>query len=151
MRQPSLSAAISEAALCRRPIDGKRHSHQTRIPVALLAEANRRLQRDRARVKSCRSFDDLLQLVADRIGSLDRVGALTVSDIALRIGTFLGRKPKKVYLHRGTADGARALGFRGRKTVEVRELPRELRRLAAAEIEDCLCSYKREIARICSS
>src|SRR5688572_6643302 len=109
--QPSLAAAIENAALCRHR-DGKRHPHQTRILATSLAQANRKLHRDHARVKSCRSFDDLHRLVEDRIRPLHRVGPLTVYDIALRIGMFLGIKPKRVYLHRGTAEGARALGFR---------------------------------------
>jgi hypothetical protein len=42
-----------------------------------------------------------------------------------------------VYLHAGTREGARALNLSG-KTIDVREL----RKLSAEEIEDCLCIYK---------
>jgi hypothetical protein len=71
------------------------------------------------------------------------VADLTIYDITHRIGAHLGLAPERVYLHRGTRVGARALGLgRGRATLELRELPPEFHRLTAAEAEDCLCIYK---------
>jgi hypothetical protein len=89
-------------------------------------------------------FAELHGLVEREIGDIPRIGCLAVYDVAHRIGAFLRIAPALVYLHRGTREGARALGFRG-KTVHPDELPVEFRTLPAAEIEDCLCIYKREL------
>ncbi len=83
-------------------------------------------------------------MVSDIIGPIDGIAELTVYDIAHRIGAFLKLELRLVYLHRGTAKGARELGFRGR-TVEVSRLPKAFHRLSAAELEDCLCIYKDDI------
>lgn len=144
--QRSLADAISVAALCKSP-SGKRHSHQCRIPFASLAEARRRLLA--ADLRGAAIFDELHDLVADTVRGIWMVAELTVYDIAHRIGAHVGLAPERVYLHRGTRDGARALGLgRGRATLELHELPREFHRLTAAEAEDCLCIYKKEIARL---
>lgn len=45
-RESNLARAIERAALCLTP-DGKRHSHQRRIPAASLVEACRRLLANR--------------------------------------------------------------------------------------------------------
>jgi hypothetical protein len=102
---PSLTAAVERAALCVRP-DGKRHSHQTRIPRRSLAEANQRLQA--APIASCRSFDELHAVVEEWTRDVPKIGDLAVYDIAHRIGAYLGLEPTLVYLHCGTRVGARA-------------------------------------------
>jgi len=145
-RQPSLHKAVQWAAQCKRP-DGKRHSHQHRIPSASLEDAYRRLLV--ADLAGCRAFDALHDAIADRITDIHMIGELTIYDITHRIGAFLGLAPTSVYLHRGTRDGAVALGFDGkRKTIDVAELPDEFHRLTPSEIEDCLCIYKDEIAAV---
>lgn len=142
----SLSAVVEQAALCRGH-DGKRHSHQYRIPGLSLREAHRRLAT--ARLGQCRSFDDLHDAIAERIDDIHMVGELTIYDIAHRIGAYLGLPPTRVYLHAGTRKGARALGIKGnRKHIELSELPAAFRRLSAAECEDCLCIYEDAIRRI---
>jgi hypothetical protein len=73
---------------------------------------------------------------------------LAVYDTATRVGAFLRLQPKRVYLHAGTRQGARALGFRKRESLSARELPKALRRLSPDEIEDCLCIYKSQVAAI---
>jgi hypothetical protein len=63
--------------------------------------------------------------------------------MALRIGARFGLEPKRVYVHAGTRDGARALGLDAdRRTIEMAELPAPIRRLTAREAEDLLCIYK---------
>jgi hypothetical protein len=82
--------------------------------------------------------------VAETIGGIPGIGDLTVYDTAIRIAAHRGLSPRRVYLHAGTRDGARALGVpRDRAWV----MPRELRRLRPMEIEDCLCIYKAELRR----
>ncbi len=138
--QPSLAAAIEVAALCKMP-NGKRHPHQYRIRGRALAEARRRLLA--GDMANARTFDELHELVAAAVRGVWKKAELTIYDIAHRIGAHLGLAPERVYLHRGTRDGARELGLgRGRAWLELHELPREFHRLTPAEAEDCLCIYK---------
>ena len=67
-------------------------------------------------------------------------------DTALRIGASRSLMPKHVYLHRGTRDGARALGLDWRADLlDPRALPKELAVLEPHEIEDFLCIYKDQL------
>ena len=76
--------------------------------------------------------------------SLDRF-----RDTALRIGAKLGIRPDRVYLHRGTREGARALKLdASQATIDVSQLPPAFQRLDAREIEDCLCIYKEDLRRL---
>lgn len=141
--QRSLADAVSVAALCKSP-SGKRHSHQCRIPFASLDEARRRLLA--ADLRGAATFEELHDFVTATVRGIWMVAELTIYDIAHRIGAHLGLAPERVYLHRGTRDGARALGLgRGRATLALRELPREFHRLNPAEAEDCLCIYKEQL------
>jgi len=142
-RLESLADAVDIAARCVLP-NGKRHPHQTRIPPESLAEARTRLLA--ADLGSCRSFDDLHPKINSLIRDIHMIGPLVVYDVSHRIGAFLRLEPDRVYLHRGTRDGALALGLgRGRDTIDLAELPDEFHRLSEAEAEDCLCIYKKRL------
>jgi hypothetical protein len=140
---PSLRDAIRHAALCHWLPGQKRHPHQYRIPKTVLQAAERELQQARHLLARAASFEALHGEIERRIGRLRGIGALTVYDIAHRIGSNLRKKPKLVYLHRGTRIGARRLGFTG-KMLAPRFLPSAFSRLTPVEIEDCLCIYKDE-------
>ena len=129
--------------MCRLP-NGKRHSHQRRIPSALLREIDRRLQTVASDLAGTQDFSALLGIVEREIGQIHGVGELTVYDVAHRVGAFLGKAPALVYLHRGTREGARHLGFMG-KAIDPRMLPPAFNKLTPAEVEDCLCIYKAEL------
>jgi hypothetical protein len=117
------------------------------LAAATLRRAHAEL--DQCDLNGCRSFDELFQVVSDAIGNIQGIGALTIYDIACRIGAFLKLKPNRIYLHAGTRAGARAIGLGdGVETLEIDELPPAFRRLSASEIEDCLCIYKDELAQI---
>lgn len=136
----NLEEAISQAGLARRP-DGKRWSHQRRIPVGVLERATQRLRR--AKLGSARSFADLIAGVSATVRSVRGVGELYVYDTALRIGAHLRLLPREVYLHGGTRAGARALGLDHRaESVSLGQLPVGLRCLRPHEVEDVLCIYK---------
>jgi len=142
--QPSLSHAVEVAAMSKTS-GGKRQSHQRRLPAATLRRAHAEL--DQCNLGGCHSFDQLFQVVSDTIGGIHGIGALTIYDIACRIGAYLKLKPTRIYLHAGTREGAHAMGLgHGVDTLEIDELPLAFRRLAASEIEDCLCIYKDELA-----
>jgi hypothetical protein len=141
--QRSPSAAIRKAALCQLP-SGKRHPHQRRIPGALLEQVEARLQGIGSKLAGAADFHKLYRLVEDEIGSIKGIGALTVYDIAHRIGAHLGKTPRLVYLHAGTRVGARVFAIGG-DSFDPRILPKAFSRLAPSEIEDCLCIYKDEL------
>lgn len=145
-RERSLSAAIRRATLCQRE-NGKRYSHQRRIPGRVLVEAELRLQTVERGLAKAPDFTAIHQLVEERIGRIDGIGALTVYDIAHRIGAYLGKEPARVYAHAGTKIGAMALGIKGDAFDPV-VLPRPFWRLTAVEIEDCLCIYKDELKAV---
>lgn len=133
------------AARCVLP-NGKRQPHQHRIPPTSLAEARARLLA--ADLHSCHSFDELHTILNATICDIHMIGALVVYDLAHRIGAFCRLEPQRVYVHRGTRDGALALGLgRGRESIELAELPEAFQRLSAAEAEDCLASTRRDWAR----
>lgn len=142
---PSLRRAIHHAALCHWLPTSKRHPHQYRIPGAALRDAERALQLIAHRLSRSKDFEALHDEVARAIGPIRKIGDLAIYDITHRISAYLGKSPRLVYLHRGTAVGARHLGFGG-ATLERRLLPPVFSRLSAAEIEDCLCIFKNELA-----
>jgi hypothetical protein len=141
--QRSPSAAIHKAALCELP-SGKRHSHQRRIPRALLEQVEARLQAIGRKLAKAADFAALHQSVEDEIGGIKGIGALTVYDIAHRIGAHFGRAPQLIYLHAATRTGARAFNIKG-DSFDPKILPNAFSPLAPAEIEDCLCIYKDEL------
>jgi hypothetical protein len=84
-----------------------------------------------------------------RTRDIGGLGLLYCYDTALRMGCRLRFLPLRVYLHSGTREGAIALGIdRKRQTVEIAELPPPFACLDAAEIEDALCIYKSDLARL---
>jgi hypothetical protein len=139
-REKSRASAIRRAALSQFP-NGKRHPHQYLIPQLLLNLAEERMQAAARRLGAAGDFDALHEIVKREIGSVHGIGKLMVYDIAHRIGAYLEKSPKMVYLHRGTKEGAAILGFRG-ESLDPTMLPSAFSRLTPAEIEDCLCIYK---------
>jgi hypothetical protein len=143
--EPSLSSAVRRASFATTP-DGKRYHHQRRLSTATLEALHALLRR--APLARCRSFHELHTMVRRVIGPVPGVGRLMIYDTALRIGAKLGLEPERVYLHAGTRDGARNLGLDWRaESVEMKELPAELRRLKAHQVEDVLCIYKDRLMR----
>lgn len=141
--QRSPSAAIRKAALCELP-SGKRHPHQRRIPGALLEQVEGRLQGIGRKLSKAADFAALYRAVDDEIGGIKGIGALTVYDIAHRIGAHFRKSPDRVYLHAGTRAGARVFDISG-DSFDPNILPKPFSRLAPSEIEDCLCIYKDEL------
>jgi hypothetical protein len=112
--EPTLKHDVSRAGLAQR-FNGTRYvrySHQSRIPAASLVAAREALLASDLRSK--RTFHELFQTIQVAIGDLPRIGELMVYDTALRIGAKLSLEPDRVYLHRGTRDGARKLGLNWR-------------------------------------
>jgi hypothetical protein len=137
--------AVRHAGLAERFNPKKEHwvrcDHQRRIPRLALDAARRRLRAPPLR--KVESFHELFSIVDSAVGGIPRIGELMVYDTALRIGANLGLEPDRVYLHRGTRRGARALGLNWRaEWLLPAELPKEFRSLPAWQVEDILCIFK---------
>jgi hypothetical protein len=144
----SFETAIRSAGYCMRS-DGKRHGHHQRRSQETLIEVESVLQECAEEMRACETFHELHDLICREILSIDGVGSLFVYDAATSIGAHLGLNPDRIYLHCGTAEGAEAiLDIRGRRTINRSELPPAFARLRCCEVEDCLCIYKHDLARI---
>lgn len=131
---PTVEGSIETAAMARLP-NGKRHSHQYRIPSAVLENVKNNLLQRQGELERSANFDDIYRIVEEcRVPGF---GELAIYDTALRIGVRLGKLPNRVYLHAGTRKGLKALGLdAGRKSIELAELPQPLRELSASGLED---------------
>ena len=73
------------------------------------------------------------------------IGPMTVYDVAVRFGAWLGLKPEAIYIHAGTKAGLRALGWTTKsyeRTFPMELLPAVLRNKDPDEVEDFLCTYR---------
>jgi hypothetical protein len=145
--QRTLDDAIERAGMAVSPA-GKRLHHQRRIPNAVLRCWTEAILGKRRRIEKAQTFAALHDVLSELAADLHGIGELTVYDTATRLGAFLNLRPKFVYLHAGTREGARALGIDQRAHVKPANLPKAFRKLQPAEIEDVLCIYKAEIARL---
>ena len=144
-RQPDLRGAIRKAALALNP-DNEKHGHQWRIPRTTLKAWRTELSKKASSLQSCNDFEGLMEIARTAGKNIWGIGELTIYDTTHRIGAYLRKAPSMVYLHAGTRDGAKALGFNGNRAfIFPRELPRAFRRLKPYEIEDCLCIYKNDL------
>jgi hypothetical protein len=153
-RQELLRLAIEVAA---KALDGdmKRYSHQNRIKRDAIKDATEILLKAEVEIeKKGTSFDQLHANIEKTLAHVNGVSDLYIYDVSLRIAFWLDehaplnargqdRLPKNVYLHAGTAKGAKELRLLVRNgTVEMSDLPSAaLRRLPAWQVEDILCIY----------
>ena len=140
-KMPSLKVAIKTAAESRKE-DGTCYSHQRRVfsrPEAI-PDATKILLAASAKVGACSSFEQLQALIVSLLADVFGIGPLYCYDVAIRIGAFLGKLPKKVHLHAGPLKGAELLGLpTERGFLNVSELPEPLQGFQPYEIEDMLC------------
>ena len=129
---------------------GKKCPHQRRVAPAALQELHRELTLQLEHIDGCTTFAALHDIISSAASRIRGVGALTVYDVAVRIGCFKKLKPEMVYLHAGTREGAQNLGLDYKKpTLAVdHTLPEPLRKLAPAHMEDFLCIYKSKLGPI---
>jgi hypothetical protein len=140
--RPSLSEVIRYAALAVDDSDNM-FRHQYHLDKESLKKGRAIVLSASNTLTQCKSFDELFRLLETKLRPVKGLGELYVYDVALRIGAYLGLSPEKVYLHRGTRKGAKALGLNHKvDALDVESVPKELRQLAPHEIEDFLCIYK---------
>lgn len=142
----SLETAIEFAALAK-TATGAISNHQRQwVDRGSMAQSGTILLAAKSQIASCRTFDSLLVLIQDLLVGVPGLGELYYYDTARRIGAFLSLFPTRVYLHRGTRDGAKALGLDHKKPyLSMSSLPAELRKLEPKHVEDFLCRYKERL------
>jgi hypothetical protein len=145
----NIDIVIKNAALAINE-KGKRFSHQRRIKKNVLKLIYQKLIKNKGKVVNFKNFDDLYNFI--KTFKIKGYSYLSIYDTTLRISSFLGFEPDKIYLHRGTLEGAKALAINTRKKEYIfkKDLPQELNILKDREIEDFLCIYKKYLKSVVS-
>jgi hypothetical protein len=144
----NIGEAILHAGLARYP-DGGTMPHMAHLDRLKLFEAMVKLNARRYDLLKCATFEDLFAIVHEVADSTWDDAPMYIYDTSFRIGITLRLYPLYVYMHRGTAVGAKALGLDGDRTyLEVSDFPPEFRVLEPYDIESLLCVYKDDLARI---
>jgi hypothetical protein len=139
----TIDEAIEFACLGK---DGKIHDHQYRVGGRKLEKARKLLIKRVKWIESCRSFDELFRLVELATLGIDRFGELAIYETSLRLGAYLKRSPKAVYVHAGTKKGCKALGVATTGGIVVMEnLPKAVGELEPYHAENFLCIFKGEL------
>lgn len=124
----------------------EKHTHQRRIPPSSLNVFCDNILERKNQIIQLHDFSSLIEVIDTC--KFKGIADLTVYDTALRLGNFLKIYPKKVYLHRGTKEGAiNLLGKINKQSITLDELPTPFldNKLTASEIEDLLCIYKKRL------
>lgn len=142
--QRNLPDAITKAAMAELP-NGRRFSHQWRIPGAVLAKARDALLK--LDYRQVHTFADLYGKIAVALRPIYGICLLTIYDTAHRLGAYLKLSPEEVYLHAGVRAGAKALGLGSwQAKLPMSDFPPAFQRLRAEQVEDCLCIYKKQLS-----
>ncbi len=139
---PDLDTCLHNAGLAINH-KGKRYRHQSRISKKTLSIAKDKLLKNKEQIKEIDNFDKLFAFIDNLLKPVKGIGPLYIYDTSLRIGSFLGYIPEKVYLHAETTTGARKLGFKNPDSIEMSEFTNEFQYLEPFEVEDILCIYKK--------
>ncbi len=155
------AAEVFELAVQRavesRDAMGKHHNHQSKVDITARRLFGRRIIRKAHRgALPIDDFDDLHDCL-DNLKPYG-IGPVTVYDVAVRIGAFLGIEPQSVYMHAGVRQGFKAmvmaLDRRGHPKVDwykrhlrddrikVNNFPKPLDSMRADDVEDILCTYR---------
>lgn len=137
-----------EAAIARawksRLSDGKMHGHQRRVANKLPKGLEMALA-DKKEPEDFRDFQSVYDWVQSIVAGVKGLGVTTAYDVARRLGAWLRLEPVVVYLHAGTAAGARKFGVEG-EMAPLSAFPKEVQLLGATHAENFLCIYKNQIS-----
>lgn len=133
-----------EKAWKSRFANGKMHSHQYRVANKLPKGLEIALN-DNRQPKEFNKFDLIYVWVKSISDHVHGLGPTTTYDVARRLGVWLSLYPDRIYLHAGTAVGAKKIGIRG-ATASLSAFPKEIQQLGATHAENFLCIYKSEIS-----
>lgn len=106
----------------------------------------RTIENMREKLNNYTSFDELHKAIKDI--TEHGIGELSKYDTATCFGCERGIYPTVIYLHAGTADGAKALGINGTTATKEQfiEVCDAFEKLEPIQIEDFLCIYKDQLA-----
>jgi len=90
----------------------KMHGHQCRVANKLHEGLEVALD-DKKQPEDFKDFQSVYDWVQSIVAHVKGLGATTAYDVARRLGAWLKLKPVVVYLHAGTAAGARKFGVEG--------------------------------------
>jgi len=166
---PDFRAAVRRACASRNAL-GKMHNHQSRVRESdrvIFGDeiiSNARAVEDFARLEGFDSMHDYLDHIKPQ-----GIGPVTVYDVAVRLGAYLGIEPQSLYLHAGVRQGwiSMKLALEGvawptrgagstlaqiraearRPYIRREDWPKPLQVLTADEAEDFCCTYREEIRR----
>ena len=158
---PNLREAIRRAVLAR-DANGKHHNHQSKVDLDARRKFGNKIWSRHAEVRRLvrtadpaedwlwSKFDGLHELLDDI--KPYGIGPVTVYDVAVRVGAYLGIAPRSVYMHAGVKQGYKALyeamadmdwvlpGSVPR--IPLSYFPTPLSELPADDVEDLLCTYR---------
>jgi hypothetical protein len=142
-KQKTLEEAI-RIAVKSRDENGKKHPHQWRIYNYVYGNFIQNLLNVKEKIKGAKDFDELYNITNSNRPT--GAGELFCYDTALRMGHFLNKLPKKIYIHAGTRIGLKALLGREiyEKTMYKKDLPEPFCscELTSDQLEDFFCIYK---------
>lgn len=105
-------------------------------------------------VLKAKTFDELFAIVLEC--KVKGFGELSIYDTTMRIASHMNIEPDKVYLHAGARKGMEILENKGyveegsakKSFVELKDMPKAMQTLKAAETEHMLCSMKEHIQNL---
>ncbi len=123
--------------------NGKMHGHQCRV-AGKLPEGLQATLSDLKQPEDFQDFQSLYCWIKFVTGGVSGLGSTTAYDVVRRLGVELQLEPVDVYLHAGSATGARKFGIKGEIT-PLSKFPKEIQALGATHAENFLCIYKDSI------
>ena len=122
--------------------------NQRGVPYEVSKQVRDNLIKRTNDILKARTFDALFKIVTEC--KVKGFGELSIYDTAMRIATHMNIEPDKVYLHAGARKGMEILEDRGyvdsgsskKKFMELKDMPKPMQNLKAAETEHLLCSMK---------
>ena len=150
-----------QRAVEARDADGKHHNHQSKVDITARRLFGRRIvnraKRGHMPVDNFDEFHDYLHHIRPY-----GIGPVTVYDVAVRIGAYLGIEPQSVYMHAGVRQGFKAMAeamdrattegdavhyiqdprWRRADRIPIDAFQRPLNKMRADDVEDILCTYR---------
>ena len=143
LKQKNIEEAINTAVISRAE-NGKKHSHQRRLPNNCLEDYAQKLLEIKKQISQTKSFDSLYMLLEQN--RIHGVGELLIYDVSVRIGEYLKIYPETIYVHAGTRIGLQNLQKEKihEKQIKKETLPEPFRSsdLTPGQLEDFFCIYK---------
>lgn len=172
-KAPNYATAVRRAVEARGE-DGKHHNHQSKVDITARRKLGATLvsppikkrveyivsikDNPAAETNYYTAFDALHDMI-DEVKPFG-IGPVTVYDVAVRVGEYLGIRPASVYVHAGVREGIKELEqallrqgpmtVRAQRLVGAHKLPRvpmylfpgAFKAVDADTLEDILCTYR---------